>query len=541
MGKFFQGQTHASNKAQPSRDETCSRRRRVPFVVRGGMVILLLMAILLMEPSHVSGHLSDGGDGGSNAAPGGSSGDFIPTFQHAACPFTVGAGLVEGQQVSCGYVSVPENHASPTGKMVRLAVAIFRAPQYMHSVDPAPVLRLEGGPGGSSLDALARFITAQNYRTLIFDHDLILFDQRGVGYSTPLLDCPEITTIATNPLVMDIKTVRTCYDRLVAEGINLSNFTTLQNAADVADLIHALGYRQMTLYGVSYGTRLALTVLRLYPQVVRATVLDSVYPPTHNRDELASAAQRAFTLLFQRCAQQAACNAKYPHLQSVFYRLVDELNAHPIRFTYTIPGTKEHLTIASYSGNNLITAIYANFYVSITIPFLPNLIYQVKAQAEAHPSVAYSAAPASVISWGMFFSTECSEDWSFLTEQDILNSLQGVTPQLAKVFGAREQSEYHICQFWKVRPVPVVQKQPVFSALPALVLAGEYDQITPPSNGREVAHDLSNSVFFLFPNVGHGVLYSSTCADQIISAFENHPDQRPKSACLAQMPETAFF
>src|SRR4029077_4155105 len=72
-------------------------------------------------------------------------------FQSAPCPCTVGAGLTEGKQVSCGYVSVPENRATNDGQTVKLAIAIFRGQQYPNSVDPDPVLRLDGGPGGPSL------------------------------------------------------------------------------------------------------------------------------------------------------------------------------------------------------------------------------------------------------------------------------------------------------------------------------------------------------------------------------------------------------
>ncbi len=110
-------------------------------------------------------------------------------FQSAPCPFQLGMGIVDGQQVTCGYVTVPENRNVNDGRQVKLALAIFKAPQYLNTPDPDPVLRLDGGPGGPSLDVVAHYVTAANYNTLIFDHDLIMFDQRGTGYSTPSLRC----------------------------------------------------------------------------------------------------------------------------------------------------------------------------------------------------------------------------------------------------------------------------------------------------------------------------------------------------------------
>lgn len=466
-------------------------------------------------------------------------------FQSAPCPFQVGSGLIEGQQVSCGYVTVPENRAVSNSGQVKLAVAIFKAPKYMTTPDPAPVLRLDGGPGGPSLDSLAQYITADTYSRFIFDHNEILFDQRGTGYSTPSLKCPEL--IALQYSSSDVsgpsyeQQARVCHDRLVSQGIDLNGFNSLQNAADVNDLVHALGYKQMSIYGVSYGTRLALTVMRLFPGVVHAAILDSVYPTNHNRSDLPSDAQRVFDTLFQGCAKDPNCNAKYPNLKSVFYSLVDTLNAHPSSFQTTDASTNKPYTIP-LSGNDLVSWLFSSFYVTPFIKLLPQTIFQIQAHNYTQLSYIYSFIGFdSTISDGFFYSVECGEDWPFLTQQDITKSLQGIDPQIAAVFGTLdEQQEYAVCQNWKVQQVPSAQKQPVVSSLPTLVLSGEYDPITPPSNGQETANNLSHSYFFTFPGQGHGQEYSSSCSDSIINAFENDPSQKPSDACIAQMPEPAF-
>jgi pimeloyl-ACP methyl ester carboxylesterase len=481
------------------------------------------------------------------SAPTTAPGHPTSAFQVASCPFHVGAGLTEGQQVSCGYVSVPENRSARNSATVKLAVAIFKATQFMNpgTVDPDPVIRLDGGPGGPSLNNLGVVINAANYSQFVFTHNLILFDQRGTGYSTPSLQCPEL--IALQDASMAGKgqqtyeqAARTCHDRLVSAGIDLNGFNTLQDAADVVDVIHALGYKQMTVYGVSYGTRLALTVMHLYPSAVHAAVLDSVYPTNHNRTDLPSDAQRVFNVLFQGCAKDANCNAKYPNLQSVFYSLVDQFNAHPIIFNTTDLNTGESHTV-TLAGKDFVSWLFTSLYPTSVIPLLPEAIYQVKAHNYQLFSRIYGALVYdNTFSDGMFYSSECSEDWPFLTQQDITRSVQGITPQIAAVFGQDEQQEYDICQFWKVQPLPASQKQPVISNLPALVLSGEYDPITPPSNGQEVSHDLSHSYYFIFPGQGHGEEYSSDCSNQIISAFEDNSNQQPDNSCISQMSEPAF-
>jgi len=527
---------------------TLFKQRDIRMLERGGMSLLLLLALFIAGTSQVWGRQSDGGGGGGSNSFSGVSSDIPVIFQPTPCPFKPGKGIVEGQQVNCGNVTVPQNREVHDGKTVQLAVAIFKAPPYMHSVDPSPVLNLEGGPGASSLDARGGAMTAQSVQAR--SHDLVLFDQRGTGYSTPSLQCTTQDSGANGSLLLanrlvpskDLATyenlIHACYNRLLAQGIDLNGFNTLQNADDVADLIHALGYQQMTLYGSSYGTRLAQTVMRLHPDVVRAVVLDSVESLTYNRNEDPADTQRAFNVLFQNCAQDAACNAKYPDLKNVFYNLVDQLNASPVSFSTSTTKEQQHDTL---DGTQLVSLLDLGLKGTSAIPYLPRIIYQLKEHNYTSISgfVDTSNEVSTLISWGMFYSTECSENFPFLTQQDVDDSVKGVAPQIAKATGNSEQAIFDICQFWKVKPVPVVQRQTISSSLPTLVLAGEYDPITPPANAQKVANALRHSYFFLFPGQGHGELVSS-CAMTIANAFLEHPDQQPDSSCLALMKEPAF-
>jgi pimeloyl-ACP methyl ester carboxylesterase len=526
--------------------ETALRGGSASLVLRAGTLLLLLLTTLLLGTTRVFAHQR--GDGNDDPARGGSA-PFTSTFQEAPCPFTLGAGIVAGQQVHCGYVTVPQNRDTNDGKTIRLAVAIFKAPQYLHRVDPAPVLTLEGGPGGASLILRGEAITAHNYNTVVFNHDLVLFDQRGTGYSTPSLSCPELVALEGESLVgtrqIDELAAHRCHDRLVAQGTDLDGFNTLQNAADVADLIRALGYQQMTLYGVSYGTRLALTVMHLYPEVVRAAVLDSVFPPTANlysRNELASNGQRAFSTLFQGCEKDTRCRTNYPNLQAVFYQLVDQLNTHPISFQTIDFRTKQPHTIASFAGDDLVDWLFQSLYVTPLIPALPQTIYQIKNHDYSRLAMIYGLIgfKGNTLSRGLFYSTECGEDWPFLTPQDMANPAKNVAPHITRVVDETVQREYDVCQYWKVPSVPVVQKQSVVSAIPTLVVAGEYDPITPPVDAQEAAKSLSRSYSYLFPGQGHGELHSSECSNQIISAFEDDPGKQPDSACIAHMSGPAF-
>lgn len=526
-------------------------RDKSSLLMIGGviLVVVILLGVIfgaLVHPGGNSSVTSTSSVPTISTTPNSSLGHPTSAFQATGCPFEADPALLQSKQLSCGYVTVPENRSVKNNKKVKLAVAIFKPQQYIDTADPAPVIRLDGGPGGPSLSGWAQYINSTNIRTFIFDHDVVMFDQRGTGYSTPSLNCTESASLrgssAQSGITSYEQAMRACYNRLTSQGIDLNGFNSLQNAADVADIIHALGYQQMTLYGVSYGTRLALTTMRLYPSVVRATVLDSVYPPNHNRAELTSDAQRVFGVLFQGCTQDANCNAKYPNLQTVFYSLVDQLNTTPISF-YTVDSTTNQQYTITFDGDDLVSWAFSVLYATSLIPAIPEIIYQIKAHNYFLLSYTYSLVGFDdTISEGLFYSAECSEDWPFLTAQSVTQSEQGIEPHLAKVFGQEdEQQEYDICQFWKVNKVPDAQKQPVVSSIPTLITTGEYDPITPPTSGQDAAKTLSHSYFFEFPGQGHGQLYSSFCSSQIISAFENNPAVKPDGSCISLMHEPQFL
>jgi pimeloyl-ACP methyl ester carboxylesterase len=449
------------------------------------------------------------------------------TFQTASCPFKLAAGVVEGKDVRCGYLIVPEDHSRPQGPTIRLAVAIFKAP-YSHPA-PDPVVDLQGGPGTALLSSLGPVLTPSNIPNFTpGDHDLILLDQRGVGYSQPSLSCQANETL------------RACHDRLVRQGINLNNYNTIQNAEDVHDLVRALGYHQVNLYGISYGTRLALTVMRLFPADIRSVVLDSTSPPQVNIDTgFPAATQRAFDTLFRGCAANPSCNQRYPHLQAVFARLVSDLNQHPATVQGTDPQTGK-LVSGVLTGDGVVGGLRNALYETSLIPTLPKVIYQLAnhdySQAAAVSETAQAALGSDTV--GMQLSVQCSE--STLAPQAMPAAVQMVEPETRHYFLTVLQNIYANCQLWNVQPVPAAQWQPVTSAIPTLILAGEYDPATQPAYGMLAAQTLAKSYFFLFPGTGHGVVGRNYCATSMFQAFVELPTKKPDTTCMSGVGEPLF-
>lgn len=514
--------TPAPQPGAPPSAEQAVKRERVPRWRRVTLVSLLVVLVLA------------GGTGvlvvllhSPTTSP--------SAFHPAACPFKPAAGVVQGKDVQCGYLTVPTDHSRPQGPTIRLAVAIFKSTYTPAAAEP--VLVLEGGPGTPGLAYNAPYYTPDNIGDVwLGDRDLILLDQRGVGYSQPSLFCTEFNTL---PNATYLEVLQACHDRLVRQGIHLSDYNTIQNAKDVHDLVHALGYHQVNLYSISYGTRLALTVLRLFPNDIRSVVLDSTAPPqvTLPLDWPANA-QRGFETLFQGCAASAYCNQHYPHLQAVFAQVVSDLNAHPATFQATNPQTGQVET-ATITGDDVVSSLFSALYQTDLIPKLPKAIYLLA----NHDYLQLAALGGmlntpSLDSVGMYYSVECGEDYAFTTPQTLDAALQALEPESRHAFDM--QQNYAACQMWNVQPVPAVQKQPVTSAIPTLILSGEYDAVTPPVYGRLAEQTLSRSYFFLFPGVGHGVVGRNACGTSLEQNFLDYPTVVPASDCLATLQEPFF-
>jgi pimeloyl-ACP methyl ester carboxylesterase len=469
---------------------------------------------------------------------------YKATYHAASCPFTPASGIVEGQDVNCGFLAVPENRDQPHGKTIQLAVAIFKGSG--NDASSIPDFYLTGGPGGGVLSDLGPFITSSNLRRITLSHDLILLDQRGTGYSHPALNCPEFTDLenstANETLTnaqenkLYVQAAQKCHDRLTKSGVDLNMYTTIANATDVHDLIGALGYKQVNLYGVSYGTRLALTVMRLFPNDIRSVILDSTVPTQSNLfTALPAVTQHAFDVLFHGCKIDAHCNSTNPQVEDIFYNLVTRMNAHPISFQDAQYGPVQ------LNGDGLASWLFGAQYITRLIPLLPSVIMQInegnyKLISQYYGYVEFSGG----ISYGMYYSVECGEDLAFLKPQDLVNAANVARPEIRAGLLANIQDSYDVCQIWGQKPVPAAQKQPVTSSLPTLILSGEYDPITPPSNGKMAQSTLHKSFFYQFPATGHGVFYTDTCPDTIMMDFLRQPTAKPDTACIASMPEPSF-
>jgi pimeloyl-ACP methyl ester carboxylesterase len=383
------------------------------------------------------------------------------------------------------------------------------------------------------------------------DRDTVVMEQRGGGDSQANFDCPEVTDVYYTVLNQDssskevlqkyLQAYRACHDRLVNSGVNLSAYTTAAIAADINDLRQALGYDQWNLYEFTYGSHLALTVMRDYPQGIRSVILDSVVPPqVDTLAEQGASAEATLNLFFQRCAEDEQCNAAFPSLKNIFYDLVSQLNAHPILMQASDLQEGKRYDIL-VTGDRLLEVVLASLVASYqdSLPEIPRMIFQAHdgnflVLTDIMGRFVDELAPSSS---GMQWISFCSEDAPFTSREKVANANARLDPSLTNYFTTQAETALDVCSIWNVMKAPGVTNDPITSNIPTLVLAGEFNWPAPPSWAKLAVQTLSDSSYFEFANTGQGVLYSRTwsdCSTKIVGAFLANPSAQPDGSCTQE-------
>ncbi|MGA9412097.1 MAG: alpha/beta fold hydrolase, partial [Roseobacter sp.] len=281
-----------------------------------------------------------------------------PGIHIEACEPTQSPGInaVEGEDYYCGVFSVPQNWDEPDGPYLDLAFITVKAT----GEEPAAnaLIFLAGGPGQSSLTK-----PIDGYQRLQENHDIIRMDQRGTGFSQRLgyeeclvlalqndalpAQIEALQAASFNPLAegstspkleeLDIPVLNEiCWAQFAKQGLDLSQFTTAASARDMVELLKALDYEGFTLHGVSYGTRLAMTIMAQMPTyddapALRSVVLDSAFPPSIYTIAAFPRKDHDFMLqLLAECRADAGCRQAYPNLDMRLLALLDRLEDEPL-------------------------------------------------------------------------------------------------------------------------------------------------------------------------------------------------------------------
>jgi pimeloyl-ACP methyl ester carboxylesterase len=455
-----------------------------------------------------------------------------PAFDEATCDLPDVSPEVR-PRLRCGRVSVPRDYDKPGAGQFKLAVVVVRSAQ--QPTLPDPVVYINGGPGGP----LTIYADHQARTPYAPRRDLILVDQRGAGRSEPSL-CPNlngelldaniaIATDATEDALARRRAIYSaCREEAIAHGLDLRNFGTRITVADFEWVRQALRVEHWNVYGESYGTTVAMTLVSLHPERVRSLVLDSVYPPDPLPlwSTIVADARDAF---FASCARDNVCSTLFPDLAGIYRETLKRLDLKPLVVAVPTqmhrPDDRVELTASLFEVlvGNLI-------YYPTAYPILPRLIEAVHDGDSRRLAAVFASELAAARQRNVATSAavEC-RDWPHYRVE---------LPAAASVLDRMQL--YGVCDGWSdLGPAPIV---PVGAGVPTLVLAGQFDPVAGVSLSRHVAELIgANARWIEFPRAGHNVRAFSPCGAKITADFIDDPTQLPDTSCADRVAPIRFL
>lgn len=432
-------------------------------------------------------------------------------------PLTFTAPSGETVEAFDGAFTVPENYDNPDSRKLTLHYIRFPATT---SKPGAPIVYLAGGPGGSGI------WMAQNFRFPLFMAlrefgDVIALDQRGTGASNDIESCASSLPVDDMAPPSDEEffaqqreALRECIGQWSAKGVDLKGYTTLQSVNDLEELRRHLGARKLSLWGISYGTHLALAALKEMDAHIDRVILASAegldqtikYPA--RTDEYFGRLQAAIDT-------QDDAKARYPDIKEMMRRVHASLESYPV--TLSLPqrdGGVAQMLFTRRDMQRIASAMIANpnRYARQLIE-----IYAAADQGDTAPLAAVVFRfyqPNSPITFEampvmMDIASGVSPVRRALVEEQAKTALLG--PFLNDTLYLLDAApEYQLGDDFRKGP---------YSKRPVLLLTGTLDGRTYIESQKEAVAGLSKTQFVTVRNAGHNLFMVSPEVTETIKDF----------------------
>lgn len=502
--------------------------------------------------------------------------DVEPTIDHFArdsfridtlvCPFKGDIDYEPGD-IECGLLQVPENREDPNSRFIELHFIKLNSTWDDEAEDEDeddsglapgkrddPVIYLTGGPGAHAIYYVKRF---KDHR-ILKHRDLYILEQRGIGHSGDFC----LNYASRSPEKFDVETyvkrqeaaitaTADCATNALAAGVDLSGYSTIENARDVHAFRRALGLDQWNVWGISYGTILGQAYIKEDPDGIRAIVLDSIVPLNagDNADywQIVKWYDRDLKKLDALCQADPACAKEYPDLgeriRSAVKSVIDDPIVVDVKDTELYPSGQ-----ARFFQDIVGFLPFIMFYEQDNYPGLPGLIYAWADIVESRDETFFKALAqlggggSGDFSQGMYDAIFCLDGYRDAQIRSGASDREAY-PVLSTALGTAEldRKAAQLCYDLGIHPRDSAEYTPVSTDIPALIVAGEMDPITPPPLAKAILPGFSNGTYVEFPFAGHGPLRSVECGGDLLNLFYDDPTAEPDLSCVDEMEAPEFY
>jgi D-alanyl-D-alanine carboxypeptidase len=468
------------------------------------------------------------------------------------------ADLPVDLDLDCGYVVVPEARSGNSSREVKLGVTRINSGQGSAN---SPLFMLAGGPGQAQIDpGFFSLLQTDLLGGILASRDIVVVEQRGTEHTDPFLNCPEIISApwaayeqgltGDDASAYEIGTVQACISRFEEEGINFDNFNSVENAADVNAVREALGYDRIIYYGASYGSQLGQHVMRDFPEILEAVVLDGANSLSRKSwvEDRALDAQWGLDNLTALCAADEKCAAAYdiPALVDAALALFDD---GPLPFTYTDPDDPALTIEGEVTAQDMADYIYGQQGSRIGTFSLPALlsvlteggadqVVEILGAGKAEQLIAGRDADTDSITMLMHLAMVCSDDPVHSAAEVILDGVGAYAALHGQGLGEFYEQ---LCSLINVTELPDATDVDVTTDVPTLLLTGDLDVATPTFRSQIVADALPNATLVTFPGTTHVQIGGiNLCAAQVMTQFVLDPTAELDMSCVEETTLLGF-
>src|SRR5437868_2197684 len=392
----------------------------------------------------------------------------------------------------CAILNVPESRDGASRRTLPLRILLL--PAETRKQGSIPIFVVAGGPGGTITEAAAAFGKSWERQ----EHDVVLVDQRGTG-AGHRLDCFDPVDQRPFATPFTYEFTKRCRESL-SKHFDLSQFSTPNSVADLEDVRQALGYNQIGLEAVSFGTYLSVMYMREHPDRVGAALLFSLVSPDNPVPlYFARSTQSSFDGLVAECEADPQCGAAFPALHDDFNAVLRRLKSAPA--TVAVKKPDGSVSSVSLNADDFADAVRVMLYVEARSRELPLLIHQARnGNYEPFVRIALDADTAfyHAARLGLFFSITCNEFISRIRPEDIAPATAGTFAGDHRVLGQIDS-----CSKWPKTHLPERMFSPFVVNVPTVLISGRLDPVTPPSWSEAARKFLPNSLRLIVPG-GHG-------------------------------------